>query len=88
MDKKKRLYLGLLLDVIGMISIVFPLFDIVWAPLSAVIILKMYKGNVGKVGSIVSFIEEALPIPGFDFIPTFTLTWLYVYVVKKKKKQE
>ena len=83
MQKKyKLLLLGLLLDGIGMVSIVFPLMDIVWAPLSAFIIYKMYKGTEGKIGSLVAFVEEA--IPGLDIIPTFTLTWIYKYLLKKK----
>ena len=83
MQKKyKLLLLGLLLDAIGMVSIVFPLMDIVWAPLSAFIIYKMYKGTEGKIAGLVAFVEEA--IPGLDIIPTFTLTWIYKYLLKKK----
>ena len=83
MQKKyKLLLIGLLLDAIGMVSIVFPLMDIVWAPLSAFIIYKMYKGTEGKIGGLVAFVEEA--IPGLDIIPTFTLTWIYKYLLKKK----
>ena len=41
----------------------------------------MYKGSIGKVGGIIAFVEEALP--GLDFIPTFTLTWVYTYIIKK-----
>lgn len=83
MQKKyKLLLIGLLLDALGMVSIVFPLMDIVWAPLSAFIIYKMYKGTEGKIGGLVAFVEEA--IPGLDIIPTFTLTWIYKYLLKKK----
>jgi len=82
MNKKNKLYLGILFDLIGMSSLVFPPIDFVWAPLSAYIMIKMYKGNVGKIGGLVSFVEEA--IPGLDFFPSFTLTWLYVYKYKKK----
>jgi len=82
MSKKKKLFLGIVFDLIGMISYVFPPIDIVWAPLSAYIMIKMYKGNVGKIGGVISFIEEA--IPGLDFIPSFTLIWFYVYIVKGK----
>lgn len=57
------------------------LIDIVWAPLSVFILFKMHKGDIGKVGGIVSFIEES--IPGMDFIPTFTLIWIYMYIFKK-----
>ena len=84
-DKKNKLFLGILFDLIGMISFVFPPIDIIWAPLSAYIMIKMYKGNVGKIGGLISFVEEA--IPGLDFFPSFTLTWLYVYVVKVKSEK-
>lgn len=83
-EKKKKLYLGILFDLIGMLSYIFPLIDIIWAPLSAYIMIKMYKGNVGKIGGLVSFVEEA--IPGLDFFPSFTLTWLYVYVLNRSRK--
>ncbi|MDH3322024.1 MAG: hypothetical protein OEM04_03485 [Flavobacteriaceae bacterium] len=82
MDKKKKLVVGIIFDLIGMLSIVFPPIDFIWAPLSAYLMIKMYKGNVGKIGGLISFVEEA--IPGFDFFPSFSLTWLYVYVLKKK----
>ena len=80
--KRQKLYLGILFDLIGMLSYFFPFVDVVWAPLSAYLMLKMYKGDVGKVAAIVSFVEEA--IPGLDFFPSFTLTWLYVYKIKEK----
>ena len=83
MSKKKKLILGIIFDLIGMSSLVFPPIDIVWAPLSAYIMIKMYKGNIGKISGVISFVEEA--IPGLDFFPSFTLTWLYVYILKKEK---
>ena len=82
-SKKQLLYWGILFDLIGMVSYVFPLTDVVWAPLSAYLVTKMYKGNVGKIGGVISFIEEA--VPGLDFFPTFTLTWLYVFIIRKGK---
>jgi len=84
MNKKKQLVLGIIFDLIGMISIVFPPIDFIWAPLSGYLMMKMYKGNIGKIAGIISFIEEA--IPGLDFVPSFTLTWLYVYVLKKEEE--
>ena len=45
----------------------------------------MYKGNIGKVAGVISFIEEILPV--FDVIPTFTLTWLYTYTFKAKTEK-
>jgi hypothetical protein len=44
----------------------------------------MYRGMTGKIGGLVSFVEEA-GILGTDFLPTFTLTWIYTYLIKKGK---
>ncbi|MEO9571591.1 MAG: hypothetical protein ABJH82_08450 [Polaribacter sp.] len=80
MDKKyKKLILSIILDVIGFI----PFTDIVWAPLSAFLMTKMYKGKEGKIAGIISLIEEAIPFT--DVIPTFTIMWFYSYVIKKEK---
>ena len=77
--------LSLIFDAIGMLSYLIPLVgwitDVIWAPIAGLILLKMYKGNVGAVGGLVVFIEELLP--GFDFIQTFKLTWIYTYIIKK-----
>jgi len=59
--------------------------DVVWAPLSAWIMTKMYKGNAGKIAGAVTFIEEILPVS--DIIPSFTLMWLYTYVFSKKEAE-
>lgn len=75
-DKYKRLILSLIFDAIGMI----PFTDFIWAPISAYLMMKMYKGKEGKVAAVISFIEEALPF--LDVIPTFTIMWLYTYVFK------
>lgn len=76
MTKKKYqlLALSIVLDAIGFI----PFIDIVWAPLSAYAMTRLYKGKEGKIAAVVTFIEEALPF--LDFIPTFTLMWIYTYV--------
>lgn len=81
MSKKKLLLLSLLFDGIGMTSYIFPPIDFIWAPLSSYLMVKLYKGNIGKIGGIISFIEEA--IPGLDFFPSFTLVWFYVHFIKK-----
>ncbi len=83
LSKNKKLYLGILFDLIGMVSYFFPFVDVVWAPLSAYLMVNLYKGNVGKIGGLISFVEEA--VPGLDFFPSFTLTWCYVYLLKKGK---
>ena len=83
--KYKLLLLSILFDGIGMLSFVLPFngefSDVIWAPLSAFLIYKMYEGTEGKIGSVVSFVEE-LGVFGTDFLPTFTLTWIYKYVIK------
>ncbi len=86
-EKYKKLALSLLFDAIGMASFALPFIgefgDIIWAPVSAIIMTKMYKGTTGKVAGLVSLFEELAP--GLDIIPTFTLTWLYQYVLKGRK---
>ncbi len=49
--------------------------DILWAPLSAWIFFKTFGGWKGAFGGIFNFVEEILP--GTDFIPTFTIMWLW-----------
>lgn len=87
-EKKKKLILSLLLDSVGYISYLIPFLgefsDLIWAPIAGFVLKSMYKGTIGTVGGIIAFVEEALP--GIDFIPTFTLTWLYTYVYKKEKQ--
>jgi hypothetical protein len=89
-NKYQKLLLGILFDVVGYVSFIIPglaeLTDIVWAPASAYLMTKMYKGNRGKVAGVISFIEEALPWT--DVIPTFTLMWLYTYVFSSSNKKE
>jgi hypothetical protein len=67
--------LCLFFDGVGYLSFVVPLFDILWAPVSAYLMSKLFEGKQGKIASIIVFIEEALPIT--DVLPTFTLMWLY-----------
>lgn len=80
LSKNKKLALSILFDVIGMITFI----DIIWAPVSAYLISKMYSGRKGKIAGIFSFIEEILP--GFDIIPSFTIMWLLTYVFQKEEK--
>lgn len=79
------LLMSIIFDGIGMLSFIIPFVgefsDVIWAPLSAFIMYKMYNGMEGKVASVVSFMEEA-GIFGTDFLPTFTLMWLYKNVFK------
>tara|TARA_R110002111_G_scaffold110212_6_gene169582 strand:- start:9510 stop:9788 length:279 start_codon:yes stop_codon:yes gene_type:complete len=87
MNKYKKLGIGILFDALGLVSFIIPgigeFSDIVWAPVSAWLMTKLYAGKAGKVVGVITFVEEALP--GFDVIPTFTLMWLYTYVFKKEE---
>lgn len=80
LSKNKKLVLGLFFDLIGMITFI----DIIWAPISGLLMSKMYSGRKGKVAGMLSFIEEILP--GFDIIPSFTIMWFYTYVFSKNRK--
>ncbi|MCB0398791.1 MAG: hypothetical protein KDD26_04050 [Winogradskyella sp.] len=83
MNTYKKLGLSILFDALGYVSIVFPPFDFIWAPLSAYLMTKMYKGREGKIAAVISFVEEALPF--MDVVPTFSLMWFYTYVLNPKK---
>lgn len=84
-NKKTLLIIGIICDALGYLSLVFPVFDFLWAPLSAYLMLKMYKGTRGKIAAGISFLEEALPF--LDIIPTFTLMWVYTFLLKSKAKK-
>ncbi len=90
MNKLLVLLLSLIFDAIGMVSYVWPgvgeTMDVVWAPASAWIMTKLYKGKEGKIAGIIAFIEEI--IPATDVIPTFTIMWVYTYVISSKKENK
>jgi hypothetical protein len=79
-SKTKKLALSILFDALGFVSLVFPFFDIIWAPAAAYLMTKLYKGNTGKIAAAIVFVEEAMPF--LDVVPTFTLMWLYSFVFK------
>lgn len=88
-DKKtQRLVLGLIFDAIGMASFLIPgigaFTDIIWAPIAAWLMTRMYKGTPGKAAGVLTFVEELLP--GMDIIPSFTLMWAYTYLIQGRKK--
>ncbi len=88
-NKYKKLAISIIFDAVGYASFIVPgigeFIDLAWAPASAFLITKMYKGNKGKIAAAVSFMEEIMP--GLDVIPTFTLMWLYTYVFKNKTSE-
>ncbi|MDT0557496.1 hypothetical protein RM697_02475 [Ichthyenterobacterium sp. W332] len=75
--KYRNLTLSILFDLIGLI----PFIDFIWAPISAYLMIRLYKGDSGKIAGVFAFIEEI--IPGTDFIPSFTIMWIYTYVFKR-----
>ena len=89
MKSRPSLIFCLLMDITGSVSYFIPgvgeWFDLLWAPLSAYIFYKSFGGKTGKIGSVISFIEELLPFT--DFIPTFTLAFIYNHIRKKINSQ-
>jgi hypothetical protein len=75
------------MDLIGYASYAIPLLgefsDIIWAPISALIFFRTFGGWKGAFGGIFNFVEELLP--GLDFIPTFTITWVWNYFTQRSK---
>lgn len=77
----------IVMDLIGYASFAVPVvgevIDLVWAPVSAGIYMKMFGFKKGFFGGIFQFAEELLP--GFDIIPTFTITWFIQYAKRNKE---
>src|SRR6185295_6664657 len=69
----------LVMDIIGYATYAVPVLgefgDIIWAPISAIIFFITFGGWKGAFGGVFNFVEEILP--GTDFIPSFTLMWLW-----------
>ncbi len=86
-SKMLKLFLGIIFDLIGMISYIIPgvaeSVDLIWAPVSGILLAKMYSGWTGKIAGVFGTLEELIPFT--DVIPTFTLTWIYVYLIRKEK---
>lgn len=89
-NKFKLLRKGIVYDLVGMattfIPVVGPFLDILWAPYAAKKMSEMYEGNTGKIASVIVFLEEILPFS--DFIPTFTLMWIYTFVFASETSQQ
>src|SRR5688572_24107672 len=75
----------ILMDLIGYASFAIPVLgeviDLVWAPVSALIYMKLFGFKKGFLGGMFNFVEELLP--GLDIIPTFTITWFIQYAKRK-----
>jgi|SRR6478672_291322 len=89
-NERRDLILSVVLDLIGMGTFTIPFlgefFDILWAPISAYLMTRIYKGTSGKVASVIDFVEEIIPFT--DVIPTFTIMWYYTYRIKKQPQKK
>lgn len=87
-QKKQRLLVGIVFDLLGMATYLFPglgeAADLAWAPIAAATYFAMYRGLTGLIGGSFVFIEE---ITVADFIPTFTITWFWVYIINGEKNK-
>jgi hypothetical protein len=85
-DKRTKLLLSIIFDGIGMMTYFVPVFaeslDVIWAPISGLLLVIMYKGTVGKIAGLFGTVEELIPLT--DIIPTFTITWFYIYTIRKE----
>ena len=86
MKKQPSLVFCILMDLVGYGTYALPvageLLDIIWAPISAIIFYKSFGGFKGAFGGVFNFVEELLP--GTDFIPSFTITWIWQYFASRK----
>jgi hypothetical protein len=77
-----------LMDFIGYASYALPILgefgDIIWAPISALIFFRTFGGWKGAFGGLFNFVEEILP--GLDFIPSFTIMWLWQRMKKPQQQ--
>ena len=73
----------IIMDVLGFATYAIPglgeLGDIVFAPISAIVFYAMFGS---WKGALFNFTEEI--IPGTDFIPTFTIMWIWQYFTSRK----
>ncbi len=86
MKKQPSIQFCLLMDAIGCIPFLIPVigeaFDIMWAPVSAIIFYFAFGGRKAMFGAAFSFVEEIVPF--MNFIPTFSIAWLWQkYMLKK-----
>lgn len=86
MKKQPSLLFCIIMDLLGYATYTIPFLgefgDLLWAPVSSVIFFFTFGGWKGAIGGFGNFIEEMLP--GTDFIPSFTLMWLWNRVQQKK----
>lgn len=78
MSRKPSLVLCIVMDLLGAATYLLPIFgesfDMLFAPISAVVYYFTFGGKLGIMGGTANFLEEIFPAT--DIIPTFTITWL------------
>jgi hypothetical protein len=86
--RQPSLIFCLFMDFIGYASYSIPvlgeLADVLWAPISALAFFLAFGGWKGAIGGLFDFWEELLP--GTDFIPTFTLMWIFQRLKRNKNE--
>jgi hypothetical protein len=86
MNKQTSLLFCLAMDAIGYATYAFPFLgefgDLIWAPISALIFFRTFGGWKGAFGSAFNFVEELLPWT--DFVPSFTIMWVWNYLGRKR----
>jgi len=84
--QKPSLIFCILMDLIGYATYAIPglgeFADVIWAPISGLIFYRTFGGWKGAFGGVFNFAEELLP--GTDFIPSFTIMWIFQYATGKK----
>ncbi|MBI1342076.1 MAG: hypothetical protein GC171_03970 [Terrimonas sp.] len=87
MKKQPSLIFCLLMDALGYASFAVPglgeAADLFWAPISALLFYRAFGGWSGALGGLFNFAEELLPFT--DFIPSFTIAWLWQSVSKSQR---
>ena len=72
-NKGTMLVLSLLFDFIGMVSYFVPVFaevtDLVWAPISGILLVVMFKGTAGKLAGVFGGKTFSFTITPFTKIP-------------------
>jgi hypothetical protein len=84
--KSTKLLLSICFDLLGFVSYLIPLFDVIWAPLSSYMMTQLYGGKKGLLAAVFVFIEEALPLS--DVIPSFSIMWFYSYYLDKETSEK
>lgn len=87
-ERTASLFFCIVMDLVGYATYSIPLLgeigDLLWAPVSSFIFFRLFGGWKGALGGVFNFVEEILP--GTDFIPSFTLMWLWQNFRRSEKQ--